>query len=310
MHMTLQAVAPRVQMLASLNTILESLLSTDRIGWNRVVFSAHSYGTFIAGWIVRNCVAGDSHDDDDDDVDNSLIDKIAHLVLVDPIPILISNPSVAYNFLYREPWTTTASSSSDLSRWFPSYSAASSWQLWYFASRDADIARTLFRSFFWSEGGIWRQELVAFLTWRGKRRSDVKSSTTTRYHDEVDDDASLQAPPPSSTGIALPTRANTIMNQQRRKMAVVLGGSDQIIPTEAIRRYLTNEDTWKTRWVGKVVDDSRLEVLIAGIGEEAAGSSSQLEVLYDPKLDHAKIFDDRQDMIPLLEVVKRYVRDV
>jgi hypothetical protein len=300
MHMTPQAVAPRPQMLASLNTILESLQSTDRIGWNRVVFSAHSYGTFIAGWIVRNCVASSSGDsDDDDDDDDSLINKIAHLILIDPIPILISNPSVAHNFLYREPWTTTATSSSNSSRWYPSYSAASSWQLWYFASRDADVARTLFRSFFWFEGGMWREEVVAFLRWRGKRSEtgDVKSLATT-YHDEVEDDASLTPP----------TQATT--NQQQRKMAVVLGGSDQIIPTEAIRRYLTNEDTCKTRWVGRVVDDSRLEVL-SGTGEEDdRAEDNQLEVLYDPKLDHAKIFDDKQDMIPLLEVVRRYVRDV
>ena len=301
MHMTPQAVAPRLQMLASLNTILESLQSTDRIGWNRVVFSAHSYGTFIAGWIVRNCLASSSDDEDD-----SLINKIAHLVLVDPIPILISNPSVAHNFLYREPWTTTASSSSNPSRWFPSYSAASSWQLWYFASRDADVARTLFRSFFWFEGGMWREEVAAFLRWRGKRSEmgGVKSLTT--YHDEVD--GALPVPP--STGIALPTQAT--MDQQRRKMAVVLGGSDQIIPTEAIRRYLTNENTWKTRWVGRVTDDSRSEAL-NGTGEEEEDNraeGSQLEVLYDPKLDHAKIFDDKQDMVPLLEVVRRYVRDV
>ena len=284
--MTPQTVAPRLQMLASLNTTLESLQSSDRIGWNRVVFSAHSYGTFIAGWIVRNCLASSSADSDVED--DSLIDKIAHLVLVDPIPILISNPSVAFNFLYREPWTTTAPLSTSLS-WIPSYSAASSWQLWYFASRDADVARTLFRSFFWSEGGMWREEVVAFLKWRGKR------SETTMYRDEVDD-APLAS---TSTGIALPTR--------RRKMAVVLGGSDQIIPTEAIRRYLTNEDTWKTRWVGSVVDDSRSN----GTGEEEGRAAADgLEVLYDPKLDHAKIFDDKEDFIPLLEVVRRYVRDV
>ena len=295
MHMTPQTVAPRLQMLASLNTILESLQSTDRIGWNRVVFSAHSYGTFIAGWIVRNCLASSSGDSDVDD--DPLIDKIAHLVLVDPIPILISNPSVAFNFLYREPWTTTAPSSSSSSRWFPSYSAASSWQLWYFASRDADVARTLFRSFFWSEGGMWREEVVAFLRWRRKRSETGNVKSLTAYHDEVDD-ASLAS---SSTA------TQTTMSQQRRKMAVVLGGSDQIIPTEAIRRYLTNEDTWKTRWVGKVMDD----VLIGtGEEEEDRAEGSQLEVLYDPKLDHAKIFDDKRDMIPLLEVVRRYVRDM
>ena len=302
MHMTLQTVAPRLQMLASLNTILESLQSTDHIGWNRVVFSAHSYGTFIAGWIVRNCVASSSgYSDVVDDV--SLIDKIAHLVLVDPIPILLSDPSVAFNFLYREPWTTTAPCSSKISSWFPSYSAASSWQLWYFASRDADAARTLFRSFFWSEGGMWKEEVVAFLKWRGKRRESL-----TTYHDDVDD-ASL-APP--STGIALHAQP-TVNQQQRRKMAVVLGGSDQIIPTEAIRLYLTNEDDWKARWVGRVMDDDSRSEVLNGTGEEEedrAEEGSQLEVLFDPKLDHAKIFDDKQDMVPLVELVRRYVRDV
>jgi len=145
--------------------------------------------------------------------------------------------------------------------------------------------------------------VVAFLRWRGKRSesSNVKSLTT--YHDGVDD-ASLASP---STGITLPAQA--IMNHQRRKMAVVLGGSDQIIPTDAIRRCLTNEDTWKTRWVGRVVDGSRLEVLNRTSEEEDRADDSQLEVLYDPKLDHAKIFDDKEDMIPLLEVVRRYVRD-
>jgi hypothetical protein len=266
--MTPQAVAPRFQMLASLNTILESLHSTDCIGWDRVVFSAHSYGTFIAGCILRNYIASSSGDSDNDD--DPLTDKISHLVLVDPIPILISEPSVAHNFLYREPWTTTAPSSSTSSHWFPSYSAASSWQLWYFASRDADVARTLFRSFFWSEGGMWREEVATFLRRRGQRSE--------------------------------PT------------MAVILGGSDQIIPTEAIRRYLTNEDSWKTRWVGRIEHGStehgsRSRALSEPGEEEEDREGGQLEVLYDPKLDHAKIFDDKQDMIPLLEVVRRYVRD-
>ena len=69
--MTPQPVAPRLQMLASLNTILD-IHSTDNIGWKRVVFAAHSYGTFIAGWIVRDCVASSESIGDDDD---SLLDK-------------------------------------------------------------------------------------------------------------------------------------------------------------------------------------------------------------------------------------------
>ena len=287
--MTPQDVPSRPQMLDSLNTILASLHSTDHIGWDRVVLSAHSYGTYIAGWIARNGVASSSGNDEEEEEEDSLIDKIAHLVLIDPIPILISNPSVAHNFLYREPWTTTTASSTGSVACF---SAASSWQLWYFASRDADVARTLFRSFFWSEGGMWREEVAAFL----KRRSE--KGDVGWFHD-------VSTP---STGIGLHTQTTTTTTaiHQRKNMAVILGGSDQIIPAEAIRRYLTNEETCKTRWVGRIVDplshDSPSEVLDG----EGRG---QLEVLYDPKLDHAKIFDDRRDMIPLLEVVRRYVRD-
>ena len=295
--MTPQAVAPRPQMLASLNIILEYLYSTDHIGWIRVVFSAHSYGTFIAGWIVRNCTALPSAKSEDN---NSLINKIAHLVFVDPIPILISNPSVAHNFLYREPWTTTAPSafSSCLS-----YSAASSWQLWYFASRDADVARTLFRSFFWSEGGMWKEEVDAFL--RGKTSGEDGVVSLATYHDQVGDDNPSIAFHVQNTTT---TTTTTIQRHPRRNMAVILGGSDQIIPAEAIRRYLTNEDKWKSRWVGRVVNNDSL--LTTGASAEEGEAGGQLEVLYDPKLDHAKIFDDKQDMMPLLEVVRRYVRDV
>ncbi|KAG6857936.1 hypothetical protein C0991_004254, partial [Blastosporella zonata] len=62
-----------------------------------------------------------------------LIAKIAHVMLIDPIPILLHLPPVAYNFLHRAP------------------SSAAEWQLWYFASTDPDIARTLGRAFFWTE---------------------------------------------------------------------------------------------------------------------------------------------------------------
>jgi len=58
-----------------------------------------------------------------------------------PIPSLFHLPSVAYNFIYRVPRT------------------ANQWQLWYFASRDADVARALSRHFFWTENILWKEEL-------------------------------------------------------------------------------------------------------------------------------------------------------
>lgn len=49
---------------------------------------------------------------------------------------------MAYNFVYRAP------------------RAANEWQLWFFASRDPDIARTLARHFFWNEAILFKEELA------------------------------------------------------------------------------------------------------------------------------------------------------
>jgi hypothetical protein len=73
--------------------------------------------------------------------DPILSQKITATLLVDPITFLLHHPSVAYNFLYRTP------------------KRANEWQLWYFASRDPDIARTLGRHFFWNESIIWKEDL-------------------------------------------------------------------------------------------------------------------------------------------------------
>jgi hypothetical protein len=71
----------------------------------------------------------------------SLATRISSLVFIDAIPSLFHLPSVAYNFIYRVPRTTNE------------------WQLWYFASRDADVARALSRHLFWTKNILWKEEL-------------------------------------------------------------------------------------------------------------------------------------------------------
>jgi hypothetical protein len=78
---------------------------------------------------------------------------------------------------------------------------------------------------------------------------------------------------------------------------------DQIIPAESIRRYLTQEDSWKERWVGRVEHSENLD----GPLLEFEG---RLEVHFNPKLDHATIFDEQTRMEPLLGVVRQYIRGV
>lgn len=201
------------------------------------------------------------------------------------------------------PLTSSSSSSAESSlrdvsqnpSWF---SSAAAWQLWYFASRDADVARTLFRAFFWEEGGIWREDLVAFVA------SDKNSTNTDR---------------------SMP-----------RNLAVVLGGMDQVVPSDAIRQYITRESEWKEHWIGRTEgtegdlvaldaqefpDESESEVgtlLARASSSRSAGreygrrtpiKQGVLEVLFNPRLDHAVIFDDPKWTSALLEVVQRYTRD-
>lgn len=104
---------------------IEKILDSHK--WNKFVVISHSYGTAITAYMLRS---------------STLSPRISATLLVDPITFLLHHPSVAYNFLHRTP------------------KSANEWQLWYFASRDPDIARTLNRHFFWSECIMWKEDLV------------------------------------------------------------------------------------------------------------------------------------------------------
>jgi pimeloyl-ACP methyl ester carboxylesterase len=101
---------------------LENIIDAHRI--QKFVLAGHSYGTVLSASILRSPTLGP---------------RVSGSVLIDAIPFLLTHPAVAYNFVYRAP------------------KEANEWQLWYFASRDPDIARTLARHFFWSECIMFRQ---------------------------------------------------------------------------------------------------------------------------------------------------------
>lgn len=90
------------------------------------VFVAHSFGTNIVSYLLKN---------------PSTAKYINSIVLIDPIPILLHLPSVAYNFTKKIP------------------SKANEHQLNYFATMDMGVARTLSRHFHWSEAILWKETL-------------------------------------------------------------------------------------------------------------------------------------------------------
>ncbi|RKF79046.1 putative transcription initiation protein spt5 protein [Golovinomyces cichoracearum] len=88
------------------------------------VFVAHSFGTATVSLLLKNKKT--SH-------------LIKSIVLIDPIPILLHLPNVAYNFTRRTP------------------TKANEHQLHYFANMDMGIAHTLGRHFFWNEVVLWKE---------------------------------------------------------------------------------------------------------------------------------------------------------
>jgi pimeloyl-ACP methyl ester carboxylesterase len=102
-------------------------LVLDHHGFDQFVVCGHSYGTVLSAHLMRS---------------PELSPRVTAWLLVDPIPFLLHLPAVAYNFVYRAP------------------RSANEWQLWYFASRDPDIARALARHFFWAESILWKEDLA------------------------------------------------------------------------------------------------------------------------------------------------------
>jgi pimeloyl-ACP methyl ester carboxylesterase len=93
---------------------------------DRITLVGHSFGTFTCSWFIKQYP-----------------DCIQHLILVDPCSILLSLSDVAVNFLYRKPKT------------FMEYLIS------IFASRDIQVAKTLWRSFSWNDNITWLQTLPA-----------------------------------------------------------------------------------------------------------------------------------------------------
>ncbi|KAF9222757.1 hypothetical protein BS17DRAFT_796530 [Gyrodon lividus] len=178
-------------------TVTAIRLILDALLLRRVVVASHSYGTVVTAHIFRS---------------PDLAHRVVATLFVDPIPFLLHLPNVAYNFMYRSPRT------------------ANEWLLWYFASRDPDVSRTLSRHFFWFENILWKEDLYS------------------------------------------------------RVVAVSLGGQDQVVDSEQVRRYLTGEDEMQEYWRG-----------------------GELEVLYHPELDHAMVFHTKNRRRLLVDVLDRFV---
>lgn len=205
--------------------------------------------------------------------DPDLAPYVKGVVLIDPVTLLLHLPDVAYNFTRRPP------------------QMANEWQLWFFASMDVGVAEGLGRHFFWRENQIWKEELVNSNVAPGKGSNGIV--TRSKARGQTDD-----------------TR-----QASKRKVAVCLGGRDLIVSTQTVARYLSRPGDMVDTEASTVQDaiDGMFQVREAG--SVASGSSSRctkymapsgVEIVWFPTLDHAQVFDAREDRQQILEVIQKF----
>jgi hypothetical protein len=145
------------------------------------------------------------------------------MVIIDPISILLHHPDVAYNMTIRKPQT------------------AGQWQLWYFASKDAGVAHTLGRRFFWFENILWKEDIAdrratVFLS---ERDLLVNTSQVRAYLLGVDDYADSQPKAITSNG-----NGNVFDEKTKGRVSVVWGSG------------LDHGQVFETRhWRGRLLDE-------------------------------------------------------
>lgn len=84
----------------------------------------HSFGSITAGWFVK-----------------SFPEYVGHITLIDPVSLLLHLPDVAFNFLYRKPFTVME------------------WAIHLVASREITISNTLRRNFWWYKNITWLEDI-------------------------------------------------------------------------------------------------------------------------------------------------------
>ncbi|KAI1759305.1 hypothetical protein GGR53DRAFT_151863 [Hypoxylon sp. FL1150] len=231
----------RLEFLERIATIL------DAHGWDRFVLASHSYGTALATHILRS---------------ENLTDRVASVVLIDPVTILLHLPNVAYNFTRRRP------------------RRANEWQLWYFASMDLGVARSLGRHFFWKDNIVWKEELLGVV--RGK---------------------------PTQTADGVNDRGDRTTARPPRKVAVCLAERDLIVDTPKVAQYLAADGD---EWVGgpgpaggRGASPQEWSVNQDGNGNGFL-TRDGIELLWFEGLDHAQAFDSKENQDRLCSVIRRF----
>lgn len=90
----------------------------------QVTIVGHSFGSMTTSWFIKY-----------------FPERVKHVILIDPVALLLILPDVAVNFLYRNPQTTME------------------WLIYLAAGREITIAHTMYRNFQWQDNILWLEDL-------------------------------------------------------------------------------------------------------------------------------------------------------
>ncbi|KAK7058276.1 hypothetical protein VNI00_001907 [Paramarasmius palmivorus] len=301
----------RQKMLDALYAVMKSL-GED---WERATLVAHSYGTAIAAHDIRTRLRAEAHDgtlpyrDNDEPASPSAEPQspiFTSYLLIDPIPFLLHLPPVAYNFLYRAPWRNRSSELGSQSRslWQRLYNSynANEWQLWYFASRDLEVAYTLSRRFFWDDVVLWKEDLgLALDTQATTSSSEIPVAVVLSGGDQIVPAAAVKSY--LTGGEVVQSETSTLLTEGTEDILVDFSeGTD----STASAPHSTST-SWALKRLGVFEHYHNLRSRSSDTNGKAATPGFRLqEVLYYPDLDHATVFDTNERREGLVEVLRRF----
>jgi len=125
-NITMTLGAETQRSIAETQALVSAMLKAD--GHSSACIVAHSFGTIIPSWLLNS-------------KDAAVRALVQSVVLIDPISLLLFDPSVAFNFVHRRPVNSVEMMMS------------------YFVSQEMYIAHTLARRFSWSNAVLFLDDI-------------------------------------------------------------------------------------------------------------------------------------------------------
>ncbi|ESK98451.1 alpha beta hydrolase fold family [Moniliophthora roreri MCA 2997] len=281
----------------------------------RAVLVAHSYGTAIAAHDIHTRLRVQTRTDTDPyhDVDptddsntESRLPIFTSYLLIDPISLLLHLPPVAYSFLYRSPWRNRSNELAirgHQSLWqklFNGYNG-NEWQLWYFASRDLEVAHTLSRRFFWNEVVLWKEDLgLTPDAHAPTSSSQIPVGIVLSGNDQI-----VPADTVRSYLTGGGDAQHSLTSGERDCVEDVL--MDISEDNDSQSSHASSSSGWTHKRMGAFEHYHFPQARFSNTNNKASQPSFRLEeILYYPGLDHATVFDTSERRQGLLDTLRRY----